>query len=63
MVISEPRNAVKTEAENSDIFVQIVLSISKDKNIKRFPNRAKYGINTFGNGRHYLLYQSDIIEV
>lgn len=63
MVISKPRNVVKTEAGSSDIFVQIVLSISKNKNIKRFPNRARYGINTFGNGRPYLLYQNDIIEV
>jgi len=63
VVINEPRNAVRTEVENNDIFVQIVESISKDKSIKRFPNCAKYGINTFGNGRYYLLYQNDIIEV
>lgn len=63
MVTNGSRNAVKTEAGSSDIFVQIVQSISKDKNIKRFLNRVKYGINTFGNGRHYLIYQNDIIEV
>jgi len=63
VVVSGLRNAGKTETESSVIFVQIVKSISKDKNIKHTPNQSKYGINTFGNGRHYLRYQIDIIEV
>ncbi|HCK99191.1 MAG TPA: hypothetical protein DHW42_03685 [Candidatus Marinimicrobia bacterium] len=63
VVISGPRNAVKTEAGSSGIFVQIVESISKGKDIKHTPNQSKYGINTFGSGRHYLIYQNDIIEV
>jgi len=63
VVINEPKNAVKIVAESSDIIVQIVENISKDNNIKHTPNQPKYGINTFGNGKHYPLYQPNIIEI
>ena len=63
MVVSERRNAGKTETESSVIIVQIVENIFNDKNIKHIQNQSKCGINTFGNGRHYRHYQTDIIEV